>query len=93
MAVKIDGVVKEMLCYNIEETAEVLGVSTARVRQMRAEEKIKGFQEERKGPKGRLYFAVSAIEEYKLHKNDPKPAPVLVPAVMPEKPRKRAQKR
>lgn len=96
MAIKIDGVVKNVLCYNTEEAAKALGVCTARVLQMRREGKLVAYSHGEKGCKSKFFFNVEDIEDYNLHRNDPKPPePMkpLAPVSAAKKPRKRAQKR
>ena len=68
----------ELVC-NLEEAAEMLGVSTSRVRQLRYADLLKGFSHQEHGSKSRLYFKAEDLEYYKVHKDDPKPLPPLRP--------------
>ena len=68
----------ELVC-DLEEAAKMLGVSPSRVRQLRYAERLEGFSHHEHGSKSRLYFKVSDVEYYMLHKHDPKPLRPLRP--------------
>lgn len=82
--------------YTTQETAEALGVCRQRVLQMRLEGKLTAYSNGEKGSRSKFFFRVEDVENYKLHRNDPKP-PELMKTLSPvgtsKKPRKRAQKR
>ena len=82
--------------YTTQEAAKALGVCRQRVLQMRREGKLVAYSHGEKGCKSKFFFKVEDIENYNLHRNDPKsPEQMkpLAPVSAVKKPRKRAQKR
>ena len=82
--------------YTTQETAEALGVCRQRVLQMRLEGKLVAYSHGEKGSRSKFFFKAEDVENYKLHRNDPKPSKLmkpLAPVSAAKKQRKKAPKK
>lgn len=81
--------------YTTQEAAKALGVCAARVLQMRREGKLVAYSHGEKGCKSKFFFKVEDVENFNLHRNDPKQIGMkpLAPVSAAKKPRKRVPKK
>ena len=82
--------------YTTQEAAKALGVCAARVLKMRREGKLVAYSHGEKGCKSKFFFKVEDVENFNLHRNDPKPMELmkpLAPVGAAKKQRKKAPKK